>query len=107
MPAGNVPLTRTICRGDFRLTGYPGSDRTTVPGPMTGAAYKPTTARRTPGSDANACRSRAGRAVLRGEIPRTSRGQTIKRARPPLGNQAPDLHLLVAGAGFEPATSGL
>src|SRR4029077_1222426 len=31
------------------------SDRTTLPGPVTGAAYEPTTARRTPGSDANAC----------------------------------------------------
>jgi hypothetical protein len=30
-----------------------------------------------------------------------------QKARPPLGDQAPDLHFLVAGAGFEPATSGL
>ena len=28
-------------------------------------------------------------------------------ARLPSGNRAPDLHFLVAGAGFEPATSGL
>ena len=44
---------------------------------------------------------------VRGEIPRTSRGQTIKRARPPPGDQAPDLHLLVAGRDLKPATSGL
>ena len=31
-----------------------------------------------------------------------SRGQTICEARPPPGDQASDLHLLAAGAGFEP-----
>jgi hypothetical protein len=31
----------------------------------------------------------------------------IKRPDRRLGNQASDLRLLVAGAGFEPATSGL
>ena len=30
-----------------------------------------------------------------------------QEARPPPGDQAPDLHFLVAGAGFEPATSGV
>ena len=32
-----------------------------------------------PSSDANAYQSRTGRAALRGEIPRTNRGQTIKK----------------------------
>jgi uncharacterized membrane protein HdeD (DUF308 family) len=37
----------------------------------------------------------------------TSRGQTIKRPDRRPGDQASDLDLLVAGAGHEPATSGL
>jgi hypothetical protein len=39
-----------------------------------------TTARRTAGSNTDACQSQTGRAALRGKIPRTSRGQTIRKA---------------------------
>jgi hypothetical protein len=66
-----------------------------------------TIARRTAGSDADACQSRTGRAMLTGQIPPTNRQRTIKKPDRRPGDQAPDLHLLVAGAGFEPATSGL
>jgi hypothetical protein len=38
-----------------------------------------TTARRTAGSDADACQSRTGRAMLRGQIPPTNRQRMIKR----------------------------
>ena len=62
---------------------------------------------RPPGSGAGACRSRAGYAVLTGQIPPTNRQRMIKRPDRRPGDQASDLHLLVAGAGFEPATSGL
>src|SRR5215470_8719031 len=50
-------------------------------------------------------RSTPPAAGLHGPILRTNRGQTIKRPDRLSGDQAPDLHFLVAGAGFEPATS--
>src|SRR5512140_1763370 len=40
-------------------------------------------------------------------VPPTNRQRMIKRPDRLPGDQAPDLHLLVAGARFEPATSGL
>jgi hypothetical protein len=42
-----------------------------------------------------------------GQICPTNRQQMIKRPDRRLSDQASDLHFLVAGAGFEPATSGL
>jgi hypothetical protein len=57
--------------------------------------------------DADLCRCRPEHVAPEGPIPRTSRGQTIKRPDRRCGNRASDLHFLVAGAGFEPATSGL
>ena len=53
------------------------------------------------------CLSLAQRAALRGPVPPTSGQRMIKRPDRRPGDQAPDLHFLVAGAGFEPATSGL
>jgi hypothetical protein len=43
------------------------------------SACEPAPGRRAPGSDADACRSRAGRAMLRGQIPPTNRQRMIKR----------------------------
>jgi hypothetical protein len=57
--------------------------------------------------DADLNRSSALSATLRGQIPRTNRLQTIKSPTAILCDRASDLHFLVAGAGFEPATSGL
>jgi len=60
-----------------------------LPGPVTEVTCEPTMVRRTPGSDANACQSRTGRAALRGEIPREiprtrSRGRAAdKRSKGP------------------------
>jgi hypothetical protein len=73
----------------------------------TTSACEPATGRAIPGSGADACRSRAGCAMLTGQIPPTNRQRMIKRPDRRPGDQASDLHLLVAGAGFEPATSGL
>jgi hypothetical protein len=58
-------------------------------------------------ADADVCRFLAAMHAKRGPVPRTNRGQTIKRPDRLSGDQASDLHFLVAGAGFEPATSGL
>jgi hypothetical protein len=71
------------------------------------AAHEPATARRTPGSNADACRFLVAMHVRCGPILLPPRCHEDQKARPPSGDQAPDLHLLVAGAGFEPATSGL
>ena len=40
-------------------------------------------------------------------IPRSSAVTDVRGLTTKIGDQASDLHLLVAGAGFEPATSGL
>ena len=58
-------------------------------------------------SCATSCQSLAQRAVSREPVPPTNRQRTIKRPDRRCGNRASDLHFLVAGAGFEPATSGL
>jgi len=71
------------------------------------AAHEPATARRTPGSNADACRFLVAMHVRCGPILLPPGCHEDQKARPPPGDQAPDLHLLVAGAGFEPATSGL
>ncbi len=42
-----------------------------------------------------------------GSRPANERPTNDQETRPPSGNRASDLHFLVAGAGFEPATSGL
>ena len=47
--------------------------------------------------DADLRRSSALPAAAQGQIPRTNRGQSIKKARPGLGDRVPDLHFLVAG----------
>jgi len=51
-------------------------------------------------------RDEQGEASSLGPCLRTNDRQRSE-ARSPPGDQAPDLHFLVAGAGFEPATSGL
>jgi len=81
----------------------------TTPGPVSACTenFKPRS-RRPAVHEANACRSTPPAAGLQGlsrpdpaDEPRTN----DQEARPPPGDQAPDLHFLVAGAGFEPATS--
>jgi len=59
-----------------------------------------------PASDASLCQFLV---LLPGQAPRSCchHAATKIKARPPSGDQASDLHFLVAGAGFEPATSGL
>jgi hypothetical protein len=46
------------------------------------SACEPAPGRRTPGSDADACRSRAGRAMLRGQIPPTNEPPTDDQKGP-------------------------
>jgi hypothetical protein len=60
------------------LNAFPAGRQRARPGHPATSTCKPTTAHRTPDSDADACHSRPGRTALRGKIPWTNRGQTIK-----------------------------
>jgi hypothetical protein len=53
------------------------------------------------------CLPMAQRTAFRGSVPPTNCQRMIKGLTVVPDDQAPDLHFLVAGAGFEPATSGL
>ena len=56
---------------------------------------------------ADVCQSCTESAAIRGPVLPTNHQRMIKKPDRHLGDQASDLHFLVAGAGFEPATSGL
>ena len=81
--------------------------RYVCPSDLIGETPSPGTDRQHSLRGADVCQSRAESAAIRGPIPPTNRQRMIKRPDRRSGDQAPDLHFLVAGAGFEPATSGL
>jgi hypothetical protein len=86
--SGHLAGDLAACRGHPRLQGlthfgrtYPASEAVgfgLTDEAVAGASVRPVPMspqrRADPGSDADACRSRTGRAVLRGKIPRTNRG---------------------------------
>src|SRR5262245_4489054 len=63
--------------------------------------------RHRPGAPHRRSPARARRSPPPGKIPADKAGNGSAVRLTPPGDQAPDLHFLVAGAGFEPATSGL
>jgi hypothetical protein len=97
---------RELAAGDV-VTVAPAHARLIVSGTRASSASMTPNSRRATHGPADPCHLPSASASQCGLISRTNHGQTIKKAWPPPDDQAPDLDFLVAGAGFEPATSGL